>query len=244
MFDPHAVDPEAQLQAAVQQCTAWRDLKHQGLVALLDHFSHEAGSFATVWEQLDYDPLDSYLLRNGPLPEKEARGIVMQLLSALRAVVSKDIVLTPQDLRPPSLLVRGGDVKIVGVGFLSQVRRPAEPSRGGRTIMRSASGLTDAQPEPRRHPALVSPYDEVAMLGEDWTAGAVRAVGATLHEMLFGRAPAQSEPGATVQLPDCHRLSTECREFLLRLLDREQRLSLQTVSQDAFVAPPIRGRQR
>mmetsp|Transcript_9700 Transcript_9700/g.28106 ORF Transcript_9700/g.28106 Transcript_9700/m.28106 type:complete len:427 (+) Transcript_9700:247-1527(+) len=242
IVDPKATDPEERLKSASNEATVLRDAKHPGILGLLDHFNHESHAFATVWELLDYDPLDMYLRRNGVLPEKEARGIVMQLLSMLRCMEAKELRVDPLDLGPPNLLVRAGDVKVSGMGFFSQLRR-AEPSRGNRSIMRSASGLTEAQTEPCGRSNLVAALDEDAWLG-DWTKAAIRAIGATLHEMLFNRPPVAPEPGAALQLPDCHKTSAECREFLCHVLDRERRLSLAEVSQEPFVAPPARGRPR
>ena len=59
-------------------------LIHPRVVRLFDVFEIDANSFATVLEICRGTDLDRYLKQNTTLSEREARSIVIQVLSALR----------------------------------------------------------------------------------------------------------------------------------------------------------------
>lgn len=241
VLDPKMEDKQAKIRSACQECEALRELKHRGLIGLQDYFPHESASFGTVWDYIDGSMLDVYLRRNGPLPEKEARCIVFQLLSALRFIEAKGLRIQGHDLRCSRITVRAGEVKLSGAALLGQFRRNAPGSDGTR-------GIGDGQHHRSLGADALNADDD--LLGDCWSASAIRALGVSLHEMLYNRAPevhggeaslVAHMVGSTVQLPDSPKISDQCREFLLRILDRDHRMSLQEASADPFVAPPPRG---
>ena len=103
-------------EAIAQECESFRWLSHTALSKLLDHFPLESSSsYVTVWETMESDTLAAYLLRNGPITEKEARGILLQILSALRFAQVKGHQMDCEDLKPSRLLFRGGEVRITSL---------------------------------------------------------------------------------------------------------------------------------
>ncbi|KAF4749936.1 Serine/threonine-protein kinase tousled-like 2, partial [Perkinsus olseni] len=68
----------------------WREygihkrLKHRRIIQLYDYFPIDCHSFGTVLEFCEGVDLDTYLKAHGPIPEKEARGIMVQVFSGLR----------------------------------------------------------------------------------------------------------------------------------------------------------------
>lgn len=240
---------EERLQAIIRDCDQLRSLKdqHSGVVSLLDHFvPPEGGSLATVWEHVDGEYLETYLRRNGAMPEKEVRGIALQLLSTLRFVQSKGLRLQAQDLRASRLALRAGEVKVSGVSLIAALRQPGKVPglSGARALARSTSTLTELEVQPDsvgRDDGDIA-EDDILL---DWETAAVRQLGRTLHELLFDKSPLGGPGGGgddmlsntPVQLPDGPKISTECREFVRKMLDKYRRLSVQEVSNDPFVSP-------
>ena len=93
-------------------CVSWQELKHPNIVRYLDVFEIDHDSFATVLEYCKGTDLDRRLKEEGPLSEREARAVVMQVLAALchmtgcDAASKKDAVRVsdardPRSRRPP-----------------------------------------------------------------------------------------------------------------------------------------------
>eukprot|EP00916_Digyalum_oweni_P012347 GHVL01020456.1.p1 GENE.GHVL01020456.1~~GHVL01020456.1.p1 ORF type:complete len:675 (+),score=127.76 GHVL01020456.1:25-2049(+) len=69
---------------ALRETEIQRKLKHPRIVSLKDRFPIDNNCFASVLEYQEGNDLDSHLKANGPLGEKEARGIITQIFSAFR----------------------------------------------------------------------------------------------------------------------------------------------------------------
>jgi len=232
----HHVDCKASIEHASRECETLKQLRHTGLVSLLDSCQHEHGSFITIWESFAGEPLDSYLLRYGPLSEKEARGLVLQLFSTLRFVESRGHQLDCQDLRPSRLTFRAGELKVAGLAILSLRNPEGNAQSFRRTVPLDSCGSTET-----------FDMDEDA-IDSGATSAAIRAIGMTLFQALFGKWPEVSETtglGAedgAVQIPDQPKVSPECRTCLCRLLDRDRCLTIQEAFADPFIAPSRRVR--
>lgn len=224
-----AADREERLRLLTAECESVKRLRHSALCALLGFFPQEGGmSFVTVWEFCDGDSLEAYLLRNGPIPEKEARGIFLQILSALKYADSRGHALRSRDVRPPKLVFRCGEVKVPSIGL---ARLHQSPSPSSPEVPVGSPGCTD------------TPFldDSFCSNAQAASSSALGTAAATFHEMLFSRRPerticALGGEGA-VQLPDLPKVSAECREYLLRLLDRDRRLTLQEAYSDPYIRP-------
>jgi len=232
----HRMDGRASIEHVSRECESLKQLRHTGLVSLVDSFHHEHGSFITIWESSAGEPLDSYLLRYGPLSEKEARGLVLQLFSTLRFVESRGHQLDCQDLRPSRLTFRGGELKVAGPAILSLRNPDNAHSSSRRTVPLDSCGSTET----------LEMEDDA--IDSSAASAAIRTIGMTLFQALFGRWPEASEAaglgaeGGCVQIPEQPRVSAECRECLCRLLDRDRSLTVQEAFADPFIAPSRRVR--
>jgi len=248
-------DSEARVKAVAAECEKLKHLRHDwhaNIIQLRDHFPQETASLATVWEYYEGEALDGHLRRNGPVPEKEARGIALQLLSALRWADNRGHRIRGQDMRSSRLKLKGGEVKVAGVALLGPACFPNSRGTTGRALVRSPTANSEVDAPltslgPRSHTADSLEDDPLKVVD---TSSAMYAIGETLHEVLFNKRPEEpeglaeidSEPRAVIQLPDQPRISAECREFLLRLLDRYRRLTVQEAYSDPFIALPRRQR--
>lgn len=255
--------PDSKVSAAAD-CQRAKTLKHPCIATMLDSFiDADTGSYIIIWEFVEGEPLDCYI-RKGSSNEKEARGIILQLLSALRYLESKRHGLDGQDLRSSRLAIQGGEVK-VGTLTLPSFRKKSAAAtaplmlRDGSPDQGTVGGLGRhaAEEDPRLAPDSLPSVEETqdtlgdtdGMLGDSLgISAAVHTVGSVLHELLFGKkadnpdasaSAFQPEP-AVVQLPDMPKLSTECRDFLLRLLDRDQCLTATEAYTDPFLMPMVK----
>lgn len=258
--------PDSKISAA-DDCQRAKSLKHPCIATMLDSFiDADTGSYIIVWEFVEGEPVDSYIRKAGSSNEKEARGIILQLLSALRYLDSKRHGLEGQDLRSSRLVIRGGEVKI-GTLTLPSFRKKSAAATAAPLMLREGSpdqgspvgglGRRTAEEDPRLAPDSLPSVEETqdtlgdtdGMLGDSLgISAAVHTVGSVLHELLFGKkadnpdastSAFQPEP-AVVQLPDMPRLSMECRDFLLRLLDRDRCLTATEAYTDPFLMPMVK----
>ncbi|CAD5223072.1 unnamed protein product [Bursaphelenchus xylophilus] len=100
-------------------------LHHPRIVQLFDVFHIDNHTFCTVLEYCGGNDLDVYLKQNKQIPEKEARCIIMQVVSALRYLASHDPPIIHYDLKPANILLEDGTasgaVKITDFGLSKMV---------------------------------------------------------------------------------------------------------------------------
>lgn len=224
-FTANSDDREERLSLLTAECESVKRLRHSALGALLGFFLQEGGmSFVTVWEFCEGDSLEAYLLRNGPVLEKEARGIFLQILSALKFADSRGHTLRSRDVRPSRLVFRCGEVKVPSIG-LARLRQSLSTSSPEVPVGSPGSNLDDG----------------FGSAGQATSSSALWTAAATFHEMLFGRRPERTPCAlggeGAVQLPDLPKVSAECREYLLRVLDRDRQLTLQEAYSDTYIRP-------
>lgn len=102
------------IKHAVREYEIHRSLDHANIVRLLDVFPIDTNSFATVMELCRGPDLDGILKERGSLPEREARPILLQVLSALRYLAGVDTP-PPEESSSPAGLGAGVDVGGTGV---------------------------------------------------------------------------------------------------------------------------------
>lgn len=85
-------------------------LDHPRVVKLYDVFEIDANSFCTVLEYCDGHDLDFYLKQHKMIPEREARSIVMQVVSALKYLNEIKPPVIHYDLKPGNILLTEGNV--------------------------------------------------------------------------------------------------------------------------------------
>lgn len=70
-----------------------------------------------VLEYCDGNDLDFYLKQHHTIPEKEARTIIMQLVSALRYLNDIRPPIIHYDLKPANILLSSGEIKLTDFGL-------------------------------------------------------------------------------------------------------------------------------
>ena len=85
---------------ALREYNIHKSLDHPRVVKLYDVFEIDANSFCTVLEYCDGHDLDFYLKQHKTIPEREARSIVMQVVSALKYLNEIKPPIIHYDLKP------------------------------------------------------------------------------------------------------------------------------------------------
>lgn len=85
---------------ALREYNIHKTLDHPRIVKLFDVFEIDANSFCTVLEYCDGHDLDFYLKQHKTIPEREARSIIMQVVSALKYLNEIKPPIIHYDLKP------------------------------------------------------------------------------------------------------------------------------------------------
>lgn len=146
-------------------------LLHPNLVTVHD-LGADQGTVFMVMEILDGGSLSGRILAGGPIPPREAAGLVAQALDGLQAAHAAGVV--HRDIKPQNLLLDGnGVVKLTDFGIAR-----AEGSSSGHTRTGVMLGTwAYMSPEQRDDPRRVGP------------AADIYAMGATLYAMVTARRP-------------------------------------------------------
>lgn len=95
---------------ALREYNIHKALDHPRVVKLYDVFEIDANSFCTVLEYCDGHDLDFYLKQHKMIPEREARSIIMQVVSALKYLNEIKPPVIHYDLKPGNILLTEGNV--------------------------------------------------------------------------------------------------------------------------------------
>ncbi len=102
--------PLPRIRHALREYNIHKALDHPRVVKLYDVFEIDANSFCTVLEYCDGHDLDFYLKQHKTIPEREARSIIMQVVSALKYLNEIKPPVIHYDLKPGNLLLTEGNV--------------------------------------------------------------------------------------------------------------------------------------
>ncbi|KAL3116072.1 hypothetical protein niasHT_007372 [Heterodera trifolii] len=106
---------------AMREKDIHKSLDHPRIVRLFDLFTIDNDSFCTVLEYCDGHDLDFYLKQHKQIPEKEARCIIMQVVSALKYLSERRYPIIHYDLKPANILLQSGttsgEIKITDFGL-------------------------------------------------------------------------------------------------------------------------------
>ncbi|KAF6209291.1 hypothetical protein GE061_015036 [Apolygus lucorum] len=98
------------IKHALREYNIHKALDHPRVVKLYDVFEIDANSFCTVLEYCDGHDLDFYLKQHKTIAEREARSIVMQVVSALKYLNEIKPPVIHYDLKPGNILLTEGNV--------------------------------------------------------------------------------------------------------------------------------------
>ncbi|XP_061567631.1 serine/threonine-protein kinase ULK3 [Cololabis saira] len=185
-----------------------KTVRHPHIVQLKD-FQWDAENIYLILEWCSGGDLSRFIRSRRLLPESVAKRFLQQIACALQFLNERNI--SHLDLKPQNILLSGSVLKLADFGF-AQYMSPWDEQCALR-----GSPLYMAPEMVCRHQ-----YDSRVDL---WSVGVI------LYETLFGRPPFASKSYAEleekirsnqpVELPPGARVSQDCRNLLLRLLERK-----------------------
>uniref|UniRef100_A0A915BUT1 Protein kinase domain-containing protein n=1 Tax=Parascaris univalens TaxID=6257 RepID=A0A915BUT1_PARUN len=168
---------------AMREKDIHKTLDHPRIVRLFDLFTIDNHSFCTVLEYCDGNDLDFYLKQNKQIPEKEARSIIMQVVSALRYLAEKRPPVIHYDLKPANILLQSGTtsgaIKITDFG-LSKIMEDTDDADSIELTSQGAGTYWYLPPETfvvGHNPPKISSKVDV------WSVGVI------FYQCLYGRRP-------------------------------------------------------
>merc|ERR1719491_1519271 len=207
------------IRRALREYEIQKGLKHSKVVTLQDCFPISTRAFGTVLELCNGDTLDEYMKRYGVLPEREARGIVIQVLSGLRYLNVNETgnKIIHYDLKPGNLFFQCGEVKIADFG-LSKIVHQNNPGESIDLTSQGAGTYWYLPPECLVMDASQDEPPKISNKVDVWSTGVI------FFELLFGKRPyghGQSQEALrraamagqafdSVQLPASPKVSLEC----------------------------------
>ncbi|XP_072320826.1 serine/threonine-protein kinase ULK3 isoform X2 [Eucyclogobius newberryi] len=184
-----------------------KTVKHPHIVQLKD-FQWDAENIYLILEWCSGGDLSRFIHSRRLLPESIARRFLQQIACALQFLHEKNI--SHLDLKPQNILLSGSVLKLADFGFAQYMTPWDEQS-----VLRGSPLYMAPEMVCRRQ------YDSRVDL---WSMGVI------LYEALFGRAPFASRSyteledkirsNQPIELPPGTRVSKDCRDLLLRLLER------------------------
>eukprot|EP00164_Ancoracysta_twista_P002303 GFYU01003046.1.p1 GENE.GFYU01003046.1~~GFYU01003046.1.p1 ORF type:complete len:673 (+),score=195.42 GFYU01003046.1:172-2190(+) len=105
------------IKHATREYKIHESLNHPRIVRFLDVFEIDNNSFCTVLDYCNGSDLDTYLKQNQSLPEREAKCIMIQILSGLKYLHEQKCPIIHYDLKPANILFHNGEVKISDFGL-------------------------------------------------------------------------------------------------------------------------------
>lgn len=244
------------IKHALREYNIHKSLHHPRIVSLNDVFEICGNSFCTVLEFCDVHDLDFLLKQNKMIPEKEARSIIMQVVSALKYLNEIKPAIIHYDLKPGNILLTGGDgfsgdVKITDFG-LSKIMDDEHynPDHGMDLTSPGAGTYWYLPPECFQigpNPPKISSKVDV------WSLGVL------FYQCLYGKKPFGHNKSQAailsnniilnateVEFPPKPAVSEDAKQFIRKCLKyrKEERLNVLEMSAESYLGPPVRKTQK
>ncbi|KNC46733.1 uncharacterized protein AMSG_11754 [Thecamonas trahens ATCC 50062] len=226
---------------AIREYQIHHNLGHPNIVSLFDVFEIDRNSFCTVLEYCEGSDLDEVLKQRKKLPERAARSITAQIMSALTYINRLERPVIHYDLKPANILFdKFGMAKVTDFGLSKIMESEASnmelTSQGAGTYWYLPPECFVVGPSP---PTISSKVD-------------VWSVGVLLFQMLYGRKPFGNDlsqknllkdnviiNARQVVFPSKPQVSEEAKAFIKRCLEYSQhaRPDVLTLVSDPFLRP-------
>ncbi|XP_019771710.1 serine/threonine-protein kinase tousled-like 2 isoform X3 [Dendroctonus ponderosae] len=238
------------IKHALREYNIHKALDHPRVVKLYDVFEIDANSFCTVLEYCDGHDLDFYLKQHKTIPEREARSIIMQVVSALKYLNEIKPPVIHYDLKPGNILLTEGNVcgeiKITDFG-LSKVmdEENYNPDHGMDLTSQGAGTYWYLPPEcfvVGKNPPKISSKVDV------WSVGVI------FYQCLYGKKPfGHNQSQATileentilkateVQFANKPAVTNEAKSFIRSCLAyrKEDRIDVLSLAKHEYLQPPM-----
>lgn len=161
-----------------------RNVRHSRIVSLYDVFEIDNNSFATVLECCKGTDLDTLLKRKKRLPERQARAILLQILSGMQYLSQPSASGSRQgiihyDLKPGNILFdEFGDAKITDFG-LSKIVDAPDPAESMELTSQGAGTYWYLPPEC----FVTGEQVRISNKVDVWSIGVI------FYQMLYGQRP-------------------------------------------------------
>lgn len=166
------------MKHSVREYHIHRALHHSKIVQLLDIFEIDNNTFATVLELCTGGDLETYTREHETLPEREARAIIAQVMSALSYLNTKPRSIIHYDLKPANILFdAAGECKITDFGLSKVVE---EGHTQGMELTSQGAGTYWYLP-PETFDVKTTPL--ISNKVDVWSVGVI------LYQMLYGKRP-------------------------------------------------------
>jgi len=241
------------IKHAIREYNIHKELDHPRIVRLFDVFEIDANSFCTVLEYCDGHDLDFYLKQHKCIAEREARSIIMQVVSALKYLNEIRPAIIHYDLKPGNILLGSGslsgEIKITDFG-LSKIMDDENysPDHGMDLTSQGAGTYWYLPPEcfvVGKNPPKISSKVDV------WSVGVI------FYQCLYGKKPfGHNQSQATileentilkateVDFPSKPAVSSEAKSFTRKCLQykKEERIDVISLSNEDYLKPTKYGR--
>ncbi|KAK2173040.1 hypothetical protein NP493_908g00022 [Ridgeia piscesae] len=237
------------IKHALREYNIHKKLEQARIVRLFDVFEIDNNSFCTVLEYCDGNDLDFYLKQNKSIPEKEARSIIVQTVSALRYLNQINPPVIHYDLKPGNILLGtgsvSGEIKITDFGLSKIMDNDSyNPDNGMDLTSQGAGTYWYLPPEcfvVGKDPPKISSKVDV------WSVGVI------FYQCLFGKKPfghnlSQAAileentilKATEVQFPQKPPTTNEAKAFIRRCLKykKEERPDVLCLAEDDYLKPP------
>ncbi|XP_037085167.1 LOW QUALITY PROTEIN: serine/threonine-protein kinase tousled-like 2, partial [Pollicipes pollicipes] len=242
------------IKHALREYNIHRTLNHPRVVEHYDAFEIDSNSFCTVMEYCSGHDLDFYLKQHKVIGEREARSIIMQVVSALKYLNSIHPPVIHYDLKPGNILLVDGDVlgevKITDFG-LSKVMDDDNynPEHGMDLTSQGAGTYWYLPPEcfvVGKNPPKISSKVDV------WSVGII------FYQCLYGKKPfGHNQSQATileeniilkakdVHFPNKPTVNSEAKAFIRCCLQyrKEERYCVRSLAEHPYLQPAAGKRQ-
>ena len=222
VLKPEHCQNEKTVERFYQEARAVNSIRHPNIVDIFDFGRDEDGRVFFVMELLDGESLDDRI-RRGPVPWREAKTILDQVIAALAAAHAQEIV--HRDLKPENIFLRRGSDGEVSVRLLDfGIAKFLDHEDVQDKLTRTGSLIGTPQymsPEQINGDAAIDGRSDIYSLG------------VIIHEMLTGRRPFEgetlgavirahllSEPPALVA-PDTSRVPPQIGDVVRRMLAKK-----------------------
>eukprot|EP00105_Crassostrea_gigas_P016662 XP_011434131.1 PREDICTED: serine/threonine-protein kinase tousled-like 1 isoform X2 [Crassostrea gigas] len=235
------------IKHALREYNIHKTLDHPRIVRLYDVFEIDNNSFCTVLEYCEGNDLDFYLKQNKSIPEKEARSIISQTVSALKYLNEIKPPVIHYDLKPGNILLGSGsvsgEIKITDFG-LSKIMDEENITPDGMDLTSQGAGTYWYLPPEcfvvGKNPPKISSKVDV------WSVGVI------FYQCLYGKKPfghnlSQAAileentilKATEVEFPSKPPVSGEAKNFIRQCLlyKKEMRPDVLLLSQHEYLKP-------
>jgi serine/threonine protein kinase len=202
ILSPQMTKNEVLLKRFEKEYNTARQLDHPNIVRALD-YGKINGSPYLVMEYVEGESLGQKIIRQGPMPEKEAIRLIAQVAQGLQRAHKEKLV--HRDVKPDNVLVTvDGTAKLADLGLVKEAEDDLNLTRTGRGL-----GTPHFMaPEQFKNAKNADPRCDIYSLG------------ATLYMMLTGQMPFQSQGPLDAYMKKIENKLTPARALVPTISER------------------------